>query len=105
MNLAIRDAQAFPDETRKELESKLRSYARLVVEKNGQRWPSTNRAPRHGRHITRCGKPTTGSYPKTSRRGLVHPVTHKTQRTGGSAATANAKQSFGRSPRCLVLVL
>ena len=33
----FRDAQAFPDDTRKELETKLRSYARLVVEKE---WPA-----------------------------------------------------------------
>ena len=33
----FRDAQAFPDDTRRELETKLRSYARLVVEKE---WPA-----------------------------------------------------------------
>jgi hypothetical protein len=33
----FRDARAFPDETRRELETKLRSYARLVVEKE---WPA-----------------------------------------------------------------
>jgi hypothetical protein len=33
----FRDAQAFSDETRRELETKLRSYARLVVEKE---WPA-----------------------------------------------------------------
>ena len=33
----FRDAQAFPDDVRKELETKLRSYAQLVVEKE---WPA-----------------------------------------------------------------
>jgi Protein of unknown function (DUF4239) len=33
----FRDAQAFPDEIRRELEARLRSYARLVVEKE---WPA-----------------------------------------------------------------
>jgi hypothetical protein len=37
-----RDAQAFPDDTRKELETQLRAYARLVVEKE---WPAM--AERH----------------------------------------------------------
>ena len=32
-----RDAQAFPDEVRKEIETKLRSYIRLVIEKE---WPA-----------------------------------------------------------------
>lgn len=33
----FRDAQAFPDEVRKEIETKLRSYIRLVIEKE---WPA-----------------------------------------------------------------
>jgi hypothetical protein len=33
----FRDAQAFPDDTRRELETKLRTYAKLVVEKE---WPA-----------------------------------------------------------------
>src|SRR5262245_8939676 len=33
----FRDAQAFPDEVRKEIEAKLRSYIRLVVDKE---WPA-----------------------------------------------------------------
>ena len=65
----FRDAQAFPYETRRELETELRSYVRLVVEKE---WPAmaTNRVPKPGRLIASFGKPTTGLRPRTSRRGF-----------------------------------
>lgn len=61
----FRDAQAFPDDTRRELETKLRTYAKLVVEKE---WPAMAE-----HHSSPIGKPITGSRPRTSRRGYGTP--------------------------------
>ena len=69
----FRDAQAFPDDTRRELETNLRTYAKLVVDKEWPRWPNTTQARKLGTRITRFGKHTTGSRPRTSRRGYGTP--------------------------------
>jgi len=69
----FRDAQAFPDDVREELQTNLRSYVRLVIEKEWPAMAEANRAPKPGRHLTRFGRPTTGSGRRMSTRGFGMP--------------------------------
>ena len=44
-----------------------------LLKKSGQRWPKANRAPKPGRHITRFGRPITGSGRRMSTKGFGMP--------------------------------
>ena len=56
-----RDAQAFPDDTRKQLESQLRAYAGSWWRRNGRPWPSGRQVLKPGKRTTSFGEPTSGS--------------------------------------------
>jgi predicted membrane chloride channel (bestrophin family) len=50
-----RDAQTFPSDTRAQLESQIRDYVRLAVQKESQLWLTANQVPKFGVPTFSCG--------------------------------------------------